>query len=173
MSDPVQARGEQPAAESMDPGRRTVKALDVPPRKKPSNYPPEFAARVAGREKRQLGDHFGLKNFGVNLTRLPPGAQSALHHRHTRQDEFIYVLEGTPTLYTDSGETILGPGECAGFPAQGEAHHLVNNSGSDVLYLEVGDRLPDDAGVYPQDDLRAEMGPDGAWRFTRKDGALY
>jgi len=126
-----------------------------------------------GREKRALGDHFGLASFGVNLTRLAPGAQSALLHRHSKQDELVYILEGTPTLVTESGETVLAPGMCAGFAAGGEAHHLVNKSDRDVLYLEIGDRTPGDEGSYPQDDLKAALGDDGKWRFTHKDGTPY
>ena len=80
-------------------------ASETPPRTKPSNYPEPYASRMAGRVKRPLGDLFGLKNFGVNLTRLAPGAVSTLHHQHSRQDEFVYVLEGQPTLFTGSGET--------------------------------------------------------------------
>jgi uncharacterized cupin superfamily protein len=89
---------------------------------------------MKGREKRALGDIFGLSNFGVNLTRLAPGAQSALRHAHTKQDELIYVLQGHPTLVTDAGETVLEPGMCAGFKAgSGDAHHLVNRSAADVV----------------------------------------
>jgi len=86
---------------------QAIEATQAPPRTKPSNYPEPFASRVAGREKRPLGDLFGLKSFGVNLTRLSPGSMSALRHRHSRQDEFVYVLEGEPTLITDSGEMLL------------------------------------------------------------------
>ena len=150
-----------------------VAAGDVAPRTKPSNYPEPFASRVAGREKRQLGDVFGLRNFGVNLTRLPPGCQSALLHRHSRQDEFIYILEGRPTLVTDVGEIELAPGMCAGFPAMGVAHQLVNRSDAPVVYLEIGDRTAGDEGAYPADDLKAVMGPDGKWQFTHKDGRPY
>jgi uncharacterized cupin superfamily protein len=150
-----------------------VPAADVPPRTKPTNYPPVFAARVAGRVKRPLGDFFGLHNFGVNLTRLPPGVQSALLHRHSRQDELVYVLEGSPTLVTDDGETELRPGMCAGFPAGGAAHQLVNRTNGDVVYLEVGDRTPGDEGSYPNDDLKAVMDETGAWRMVRKDGTPY
>lgn len=152
----------------------TLRAADVTPRKKPSNYPEPFASRMAGREKRQLGDAFGLANFGVNLTRLAPGAQSALRHSHTRQDEFIYVLEGTPTLVTDAGETILTPGMCAGFKAgNGDGHHLVNRSMADAVYLEIGDRSTGDIVAYPDDDIAAQMDSDGQWRFTRKNGTPY
>jgi uncharacterized cupin superfamily protein len=159
----------------MKPGSpKAVRALDAPPRAKPSNYPEPFASRMKGREKRPLGDLFGLANFGVNLTRLAPGAQSALRHAHTRQDEFIYVLQGHPTLVTDAGATVLEPGMCAGFRAgSGDAHHLVNRSAADVFYLEIGDRTPGDAAAYPDDDLQAVVGADGKWRFARKDGTPY
>lgn len=125
------------------------------------------------REKRPLGDLFGLNNFGVNLTTLFPGGESALLHRHSKQDEFIYILQGNPALVTDRGEIVLSPGMCAGFPAQGIAHHLVNRTGEDVLYLEIGDRTGGDEGTYPKDDLKATLGPDGNWIFTHKDGRPY
>lgn len=150
-----------------------VIAAAAPLRARQSLLPSAFDSRLAGRQKRPLGDLFGLRNFGVNLTRLAPGAASALHHGHSLQDELVYVLEGTPTLITDAGETALAPGMCAGFPAGGSAHHLVNRSSADVLFLEVGDRTRGDQVVYPNDDLQAIMQPDGNWRFTRKDGTPY
>ena len=128
---------------------------------------------MQGREKRPLGDLFGLQNFGVNLTRLLPSAQSALMHRHSRQDEFVYIIEGRPTLVTDTGETTLKAGDCAGFAKGGAAHHLVNRTTLDVVYLEVGDRSAGDTAEYPADDLAAVLGPDGTWGFTHKDGTPY
>jgi uncharacterized cupin superfamily protein len=150
-----------------------LRAAEAPPRVKLSNYPEPFASRMRGREKRPLGDLFGLQSFGVNLTRLAPGAQSALRHAHTVQDEFVYILEGWPTLVTDTGRTPLGPGLCAGFKGgSGDAHHLVNETGEDVVYLEIGDRLPGDSASYPDDDIEARR-IDGRWAFTHKDGTRY
>jgi uncharacterized cupin superfamily protein len=60
-----------------------IVAAEAASRTKPTNYPEPFASRMAGREKRPLGDVFGLSSFGVNLTRLAPGAVSALRHAHT------------------------------------------------------------------------------------------
>jgi uncharacterized cupin superfamily protein len=148
-------------------------AKDAPPRAKPSVYPEPFRSRMAGRIKHPLGDLFGLANFGVNLTRLMPGGVSALRHAHTKQDEFVYVLEGHPTLHTDEGRMKLAPGMCAGFKAgTGNGHCLINETKEDVLYLEVGDRTPGDEGSYPDDDLRAKF-VDGQWHFTYKDGKPY
>ena len=150
-----------------------VVAAEVAPRTKASNYPEPFAARMAGRQKRPLGDLFGLTNFGINLTRLAPGAASALRHAHSRQDEFVYVLEGHPTLHTDAGRTPLAPGMCAGFKAgTGDAHRLLNETDAEVVYLEIGDRTPGDEGSYPDDDLvAARVGE--RWVFARKDGTPY
>lgn len=150
-----------------------VTAADVPVRSKPSAYPEPFASRMAGREKRQLGDVFGLTNFGVNLTRLAPRAVSALRHAHSKQDEFIYVLQGQPTLHTAEGRTRLSPGMCAGFKAgTGNGHRLINETTEDVVYLEIGDRTPGDEGCYPDDDLKA-LFVEGKWRFFHKDGTPY
>lgn len=149
-------------------------ASDVPARSTPSVYPPEFAARMTGRVKRALGDVFSLANFGVNLTRLAPGAMSSLRHAHSRQDEFIYILEGQAILRTDAGETPLTPGMCAGFAAgTGDAHQLVNRSTADVVYLEVGDRSVGDTGSYPDDDIQAVLGANGKWHFSHKNGTPY
>lgn len=150
-----------------------VTAADVAPRAKKSLYPEPFASRVAGREKRILGDVFGLSNFGVNRTTLKPGALSAMRHAHSTQDEFIYILEGAPTLVTNAGETPLAAGMCAGFRAgSGDAHQLINRSEADVVYLEIGDRSEGDAVDYPDDDLDARF-IDGGWRFFHKDGSTY
>ena len=148
-------------------------ASQVPERKTKSNYPTKFADKFEGREKRPLGDLFGLTNFGVNLTRLKPGATSALRHAHSHQDEFIYILEGHPVLFTNGGGTELCPGMCAGFKAgSGDAHHLVNRTDEDVVYIEMGDRTEGDVIFYPDDDIQAEF-KDGHWTFAHKDGTPY
>jgi len=145
---------------------------DVPIRQG-SNYPDAFKPRVAGRLKQRLGDAAGLSNFGVNQVTLQPGGQSALRHWHLKQDEFVYVLSGELTLITDAGEQVLTAGMAAGFPA-GEAngHRLVNRSDRVAVYLEVGDRTPNDEVTYPDDDLLAKHSPQG-WVFTHKDGSAF
>jgi uncharacterized cupin superfamily protein len=147
-------------------------AAQVTPRTS-SLYPEPFASRMKGREKRALGDMFGLANFGVNLTNLLPGAGSALRHAHAKQDEFIYILQGHPVLITDAGETPLSPGMCAGFKSgTGNAHQLINTTNETVSYLEIGDRSAGDTVVYPDDDLQALL-IEGQWQFLHKDGSPY
>ena len=150
-----------------------IDTADAPVRNKPSNYPEPFASRMSGRVKQPLGDLFGLTNFGVNLTHLAPNAVSALRHAHSKQDEFIYILQGYPTLQTDDNKTQLSPGMCAGFKAGvGNAHNLINETAEDVTYLEIGDRTSGDEGIYPDDDLQATLVA-GKWVFTHKDGSPY
>jgi len=150
-----------------------VVAAQAAPRTKPSNYPEPFASRMKGREKRPLGDLFGLSNFGVNLTRLLPGAISALRHAHSKQDEFVYILQGQPVLLTNVGETQLSPGMCAGFKAgTGNGHHLLNRTSEEVIYLEVGDRSAGDSVMYSDDDMQATF-IGGEWLFAHKDGSPY
>lgn len=151
-----------------------ISAAEAPLRTRPSLYPEPFASRMAGREKRPLGSIFGLSNFGINQVTLAPGGVSALRHAHATQDEFVYIVSGQPTLVTNAGETRLQPGMCAGFKAgNGDAHCLINQTGEDVVYLEVGDRSPDDRVVYPDDDIQSVLTPDGQWQFARKDGSPY
>ncbi len=147
-------------------------AIPLPPVK--TLYPPPFDTQVKDRRKRKLGDFFGLNNFGVNLTELGPGAVSALLHHHSKQDEFIYVLAGNPTLVLGEEEYLLQAGECMGFKAGcGVPSQLVNRSAEPAVFLEIGDRSEGDEVEYPNDDLKATQLPNGVWRFTRKDGSPF
>jgi uncharacterized cupin superfamily protein len=94
----------------------TLRALDATPLKGLTVYPQPFARLVAGRTKRKLGEAFRPRNFGVNLTHLDPGAISALFNSHAAQDEFVYVLEGHPTLLLGEEEHELSPGDSVTYP---------------------------------------------------------
>ena len=136
-----------------------------------TSYPEPHRAANQMRYNRRLGNHAGLQNFGVNLTRIVPGGQSSYRHAHSRQDEFVFVLEGEVVLETNAGEQLLTPGMCAGFPAgTGDAHRFVNRTASDVKLLVIGDRSSGDEITYPDVDMHAVLGPDGAYRFSTKSG---
>ena len=144
------------------------------PESNATSYPEPHRAANLHRYNRRLGDHAGLQNYGVVMTRIVPGGQSSHRHAHSRQDEFIYVLEGEVTLETDAGTQILLAGMCAGFPAgTGDGHRFVNHSSADTVLLVVGDRTANDEVSYPDIDMHLEPLPDGTRRFTRKDGTPY
>jgi uncharacterized cupin superfamily protein len=115
-----------------------------------------------------------LQNFGVNLTRIAPGAQSSARHAHASQDEFIWVVSGEVVLETNEGAQTLSAGMCAGFPAgTGNAHRFVNRSPSDAMLLVVGDRTTPEEITYPDIDLHGKSNAEGRLVFSRKDGTPY
>jgi uncharacterized cupin superfamily protein len=138
-----------------------------------STYPEPFRSVVAGRERKRLGNAVGLDQFGVNLTTLKPGAASALRHWHEKEDELVYILEGEVVLIEDDGETVLKPGDAAGFKANvRNGHHLVNKSSRDAVYLEIGTRSKHERVEYPDVDLLVIRDEKGG-RYTHKDGKPY
>jgi uncharacterized cupin superfamily protein len=138
-----------------------------------STYPEPYRSQVAGRAKRRLGDAAGLTHFGVNLVTLPPGSPSSMRHWHSHEDEFLYVVEGELVLATDAGEQILRPGMVAGFPAgKADGHRLINRGDKPAVYLEVGDRDPNDVCEYHNIDMRA-VPFEGKSRYVHKDGTPY
>ena len=149
-----------------------LRAAEVPPR--PRAQPatrPTSRRRSRAREKRVLGDPFGLANFGVNLTRLAPGAALLAPPRACEvRTSGSTCWKARRHWCRRRGVRLLAPGDCAGFAAGGPPHHLVNHGDQDVVILEVGDRTAGDSVIYPEDDLAAAMQPDGSWRYTRKDG---
>lgn len=135
-----------------------------------SDYPAPHAAGFADRRRVRLGDAGGLAQFGVNLTTLVPGAMSSLRHWHEVEEEMVFVLEGRLTLIEDGGESEIGPGEAAAFPAgSGNGHHLVNRGGAPAVYLEIGTRPERDCCHYTDVDMSA-VSAGGVTRFVRRDG---
>jgi len=138
-----------------------------------TDYPEPFRKVVAGRARKRLGLAAGLDQFGVNLTTLKPGAASALRHWHEKEDEFVYILQGEVVLIEDGGETVLKPGDAAGFKANNRnGHHLVNKSAQDAVYLEIGTRSKHERAEYPDVDLVAISDEKGE-RYTHKNGEPY
>ncbi len=154
--------------------RQAIEARSVTAQSR-SSYPEPYRSRVLPREKRRLGDAFGLTRVGINQTTLPPGKESSMRHWHTREDEFVYVLEGEVVLRTGAGEQLLTAGMCAGFPAGVEdGHQLINRSGRPAVYLEVSNRDPEDEGRYSEPDVDLVWNaPHARGRMSRRDGRPY
>ena len=147
--------------------------IDRVPVKTGSIYPAPFKAMADSRARQALGDAGGLTQFGVNLTRLPPGGATAQRHWHEAEDELVFVVSGELVLIEDGGETPLRSGEAASFKAgHADGHHLVNRSSEDAVVLEIGSRFSDERGHYPDIDLVYEK-RGGEIRFTNKAGEPY
>jgi uncharacterized cupin superfamily protein len=149
-----------------------VKKIDVSavPQRKGSRYPQPFDEPCRDRVRQALGDAAGLTDFGVNLLQLPPGAWSSQRHWHSREDEFVWIVQGEVVLITDDGEEVLRAGDCAGFKAGvANGHQLQNRSNAPATVLEIGSRRrTDDVCIYSDIDMK--WGPEG---ITRKDGSAW
>ena len=144
-----------------------------------SRYPKPFDAPCQNRRALSLTEAAGLSLIGVNIVTLPPGAWASQRHWHRKEDEFVYVLEGSLVSITDSGEELLSAGDAIGFPAGVEdGHHLVNRSAADARFLVVSNRDGRDSGEYPDIDLCFGALPGGnryegdGWAYYRKSGTL-
>ena len=135
-----------------------------------SRYPEPFARPCQNKIRHRLGVAAGLKEIGINLLELAPGAWSSQRHWHTRAEEFVYVLDGEVVLVTEGCEEILHAGDCAAFlPGDPDGHHLQNRSGSAARVLEIGSaESANDEATYPDVDLRAS-----ASGYFHKDGKPY
>lgn len=136
-------------------------------------YPEPFRRAIEGRARKRLGNAVGLTQFGVNLARLTPGAASSQRHWHEAEDELVYMLEGEVVLIEDGGETVLKPGDAAGWKAgAGNGHCLVNRSGRDAVFLEIGTRSTQERVRYPDIDMEAERDEAGT-RYVHRSGEPY
>jgi uncharacterized cupin superfamily protein len=138
-----------------------------------TGYPPPFNKVVEGRSRKRLGRAAGLTHFGVNICTLKPGAASSQRHWHENEDEFVYVLEGEVVLREDSGETVLKPGDAAGWKAGvPNGHCLINRSNRDAVFIEVGTRAASERAHYSEIDMMVVRDEKGA-RYTKKNGEPY
>ena len=136
-----------------------------------SDYPPPYAAQMAGRSSLRLGELAGLTHFGVNIATIQPGGVASLRHWHLREDEFAMVLDGDLILVEDLGETAMTAGDCAAWKAgRPDGHRFVNRSDRPARFLIVGSEAPDDVMTYADVDMTLTHGC-GQPRFTHHDGS--
>ena len=125
-----------------------------------------FAGPLGAYVGRAISEAAGLRRLGANIETLEPGAASSHRHWHDRTDELVVVLAGALVLVEDDGETRLGPGEIAAFPAGvADGHCLVNRSDAPATFLVVGTRDPTDLCHHADIDL--VLHPDRT--LTRRD----
>ena len=113
-----------------------------------------------------FSEHFGLMRLGIHHERLLPGRRVSWPHAEADEEEFVYVLEGTPDLWLDGQVKRLSPGDGVGFPAgTGLAHTFLNNSDRDVRLLVVGEASRYRSRIhYPLHPKRNEEIGDRHWR---------
>lgn len=147
--------------------------LSAVPVKTGTIYPPPYDKVVAGRSSLRLGEAGGLRQFGVNIVILQPGAVSSLRHWHLNEDEFVMITEGACILVEDAGEVEMHVGDCAAFPAGNpDGHHFINRTATEARFLVVGTKAKTEVATYSDVDFRVEQGG-GSNRFTYRDGTEW
>ena len=143
--------------------------LDAIPQTNATGYPPPFDAAVAGRWYRRLAPAAGLGDFGASHVVLKPGAWSSQRHWHAGEDELVVMLAGEAVLVDDGGRHPMRAGDIAAFPKNdGNAHHLVNESDADCVFIAIGGGTRT-GGEYADIDMIFTADN----RYLRRDGTPY
>jgi uncharacterized cupin superfamily protein len=101
----------------------------------------------------RFGPQLGAKESGSTVYELPPGQAICPYHYEYGEEEWLLVLEGTPTLRTPEGEVEIGPWEMVFFPpGPGGAHSVRNATASAVRVLMFSTRKEIAVAVYPDSD---------------------
>ncbi len=100
----------------------------------------------------RFGRHFGLARLGIHHERLLPGRRTSYPHAESAEEEFVYVIAGTPDVWLDGELHPLRPGDAVGFPAgTGICHSFLNNTAREVRLLVVGEaHKPENRVFYPR-----------------------
>ena len=108
--------------------------------------PPEYAPVKWA----EVGQLIGATHLGYAATRMPPGTKFCPLHWHTAEEELFIVWEGTPTLRTPHGTTVLRRGDIIAFPTRAfGAHQLINEADTDAVLLLIANSSPYDNCFYP------------------------
>jgi uncharacterized cupin superfamily protein len=98
-----------------------------------------------------FGRLFGLTRHGIHHQRLLPGRRTSYPHAESTEEEFVYVLSGTPDVWLDGELHRLKPGDGVGFPpGTGQTHSFLNNTEEEVRLMIIGDtKRTDNKVLYP------------------------
>ena len=89
---------------------------------------------------RPVGRVAGLMKIGIHVQRVPPGHRISWPHAESREEEFVYVLEGEVDAWIDGELHPMKKGDLAAFPSgTGICHTFLNNGTSEATLLVGGE----------------------------------
>jgi uncharacterized cupin superfamily protein len=98
-----------------------------------------------------LTELLGFKDIFVHHEILPPGRKTSSPHRHTRQEEMVIVLNGSPACHVGDQTIQLKPGDFIGFqPDSSELHTIENLTNEAVQLLVICSNPKDDYVIYDE-----------------------
>ncbi|CAB3787795.1 cupin domain-containing protein [Pararobbsia alpina] len=112
-----------------------------------------------------LARKLGLQRIGIHHNRLPPGRRTSYPHAESAEEEFVYVLEGTPDVWVDGNLHRLRPGDSVAFPAgTGICHSFLNNTSEEVRLLVIGEvTKPENRIYYPLNESSFAVTRENRW----------
>jgi uncharacterized cupin superfamily protein len=100
--------------------------------------------------RRRLSAAAGGRKLGCSLCRLPPRSRSWPRHYHLANEEAIYVLSGSGSLWVGDDVVPLAPGDYAALTVGAErAHKVVNDGDSELVFLAISTMIHPDVVIYP------------------------
>jgi uncharacterized cupin superfamily protein len=109
----------------------------------------------------RFGPQLGAVETGATVYELPPGQSIGPYHYEYAEEEWLLVIEGTPTLRTPAGEEQIVPWDVVVFPTGPEgAHRVRNDTETTVRVLMFSTRKPLAVTVYPDSDKIGVYTPD-------------
>jgi uncharacterized cupin superfamily protein len=113
-----------------------------------SEDPEGFRAGLA-----RLGKLLGAEQSGISVYEIPPGQSICPYHYEVGEEEWLLVLEGTPTLRHPGGSDRLGPWDLVCFPrGPAGAHGVGNQTERPARVLMFSTVVVPTATVYPDSD---------------------
>ena len=111
-----------------------------------------------------LGEKLGLTRIGIHHVRVPPGRRISYPHAESAEEEFVFVIEGSPDAWIDGHLHPLAPGDAVAFPAgTGVCHTFLNNTAREVRLLVVGETpKPENLIAYPLN-LARQLAREDGW----------
>lgn len=115
----------------------------------------------------RLGKLLGAAESGVSVYEIPPGQSICPYHYEVGEEEWLLVLEGTPTLRDPKGSETLAPWDVVLFPRGPEgAHGVRNETEGAVRILMFSTVIVPTATVYPDSDKV------GVWTGNPEDDVI-
>lgn len=121
-----------------------------------------------------LRERIGGERLSGTVVLLRAGEAVCPYHYEVIEEEWLFVLEGTPSVRTPEGEETLARGEVVCFPrGPAGAHKIFNAVPTPARVLIVSERAECAATVYEDSDKIGVFGPDLRLLFRREDAREY
>jgi uncharacterized cupin superfamily protein len=115
----------------------------------------------------RAGSQLGAEETGASLYELPPGQSLCPYHYEYGEEEWLLVLEGTPSVRTPEGTEQVEPLELVFFPKGPEGAHEIRNDSDDTVRVLMWSTV-----VYPTATAYPDSGKVGVWTRDKAEDLM-